>query len=489
MGKKHSWGDESQFHGTKKETTQQPQGSAGGWQASEQARTLAHFAYTLRLSDLSEDVIHHTILVIRDTIGVMLAGATLPEVNGLAERANVLSAPGHASLMGRRETWSPPFAALVNGAGAVSLELDEGSQYAINHPSVHIFPAALALAEEMGTPGTELIEAFVAGYEVAVRVGRATHLRDAVHPFGTHAIIGAAATAARLMGLGEEPMAQALDLAAGLCIASSQTAANAGASVRNLVTGLTNHNGLLAPVLIRAGYTGEPGALNVIFGKILGDSFAEGRIGEDLGKEFYITKNYFKLHACSRWNHAPIQAMASLMERSSFDPHEVDKITVWTYDPATRLSWNKPVNGYAAKHSIPFNVAVRVVRKSNDLEVYSAEVVSDPLIQDMASRIEVREDRALTAMLPHVRPARVQVTLRNGKVLEERIDRPQGGFDNPYPEETLLQKFRRLALTVIPGDLVGELEEKIADLRGLENVRALSVLLQGGKSGRTAARR
>jgi 2-methylcitrate dehydratase PrpD len=140
------------------------------------------------------------------------------------------------------------------------------------------------------------------------------------------------------------------------------------------------------------------------------------------------------------------------------------------------------VNGYAAKHSIPFNVAVRVVRKSNDLEVYSDEVVSDPLIQDMASRIEVREDRALTAMLPHVRPARVQVTLRNGKVLEERIDRPQGGFDSPYPEETLLQKFRRLALTVIPGDLVGELEEKIAALRGLENVRDLSLLLQGGKS-------
>jgi 2-methylcitrate dehydratase PrpD len=284
------------------------------------------------------------------------------------------------------------------------------------------------------------------------------------------------------MGLGEEAMAQALDLAAGLCIASSQTAANAGASVRNLVTGLTNHNGLLAPMLIRAGYSGEPGALNVIFGKILGDSFSEGRVGDDLGKEFYITKNYFKLHACSRWNHAPIQAMTSLMERSSFDPKEVDKITVWTYDPATRLSWNKPVNGYAAKHSIPFNVAVRVVRKSNDLEVYSDEAVSDPLIQELASRIEVREDRALTAMLPHVRPARVQVTLRNGKVLEERVDRPQGGFDNPYSEEQLLQKFRRLALTVIPGDRVGELEKKIAALPGLGKVRDLSLLLQGGDS-------
>jgi 2-methylcitrate dehydratase PrpD len=459
------------------------------WQASEAAIKLAHFANRIGLSDLSDKVIKHTIRVVRDTIGVMLAGARLPEVSGLAEMGKVLSAPGHASLMGRRETWSPHFAALVNGAGAVSLELDEGSQYAINHPSVHIFPAALALAEEMGKSGADLIEAFVAGYEVAVRVGKATHLRDPVHPFGTHAIIGAAATAARLMGLDEEHMAQALDLAAGICIASSQTAANAGASVRNLVTGMTNHNGLLAPMLIRAGHTGEPGALNVVFGRILGDSFAEDHLGDDLGEEFYITRNYFKLYACSRWNHAPIQAMSSLMERSFFEPQEVEKITVWTYDPATRLSWNKPVNGYAAKHSIPFNVAARVVRKSNDLDVYSDEAVSDALIRDMASRIEVREDRALTAMLPHVRPARVQVTLRSGKVLEERIDRPQGGFDNPYPEEELLRKFRRLALTVIPGDAVEELESRIVALPGLANVRDLSPLLQGGNSGRAKSTR
>jgi 2-methylcitrate dehydratase PrpD len=483
MAMRDAGASEEECPGGEKETWRTLESVPREWRASGTARKLAHFANRIGISDLSEKVIEHTIRVIRDTIGVMLAGGTLPEVNGLAEMGKVLSAPGRASLMGRRQTWSPHFAALVNGAGAVSLELDEGSQYAINHPSVHIFPGALALAEEMGKSGAELIEAFVAGYEVAVRVGKATHLRDSVHPFGTHAIIGCAATAARLIGLDEEPMAQALDLAAGLCIASSQTAANSGASVRNLVTGLTNHHGLLAPMLIRAGHTGEPGALNVVFGRILGDSFSEDRLGDDLGEEFYITRNYFKLYACSRWNHAPIEAMSSLMERSFFKPEEVEKITVWTYDPATRLSWNDPVNGYAAKHSIPFNVAVRVVRKSNELDVYSDEVVSDPLIQDMASRVEVREDRALTAMLPHVRPARVQVTLRSGKVLEERIDRPQGGFDNPYPEDELSRKFRRLALTVIPGHVVEELERSIVSLPELENVRALSPLLQGGNPG------
>ncbi len=279
---------------------------------------LAVFTHDLSFSDLSQQVIGHTLHVIRDTLGTMLAGATLPEVRGLAEMVNRLGGLGRATLMGRQQTASPNFAALVNGTGAVSLELDEGNQYAINHPAVHIFPAALALAEELKRSGAELLTAFVAGYEVAVRVGRATHLREAVHPFGTHAIIGTAAAASRLLRLDIEEIVQALNLAAGICIASSQTAANAGASVRNLATGLTNHNGLLAPILVRAGFTGEPGSFNVVFGQILGDSFKDKRLGDDLGQEFYITRNYFKLRACSRWNHAPIEAMARIAFEKAF---------------------------------------------------------------------------------------------------------------------------------------------------------------------------
>ena len=446
---------------------------------SEVTKKLAQFVHDLCISDMSEQVISHTARVIRDTLGTMLAGAARPEVRGLAEKANALGGPGRSTLMGRRETTTPHFAALVNGTGAVSLELDEGNQYAINHPAVHIFPAALALAEELKRSGAELLTAFVAGYEVAVRVGRATHLREAVHPFGTHAIIGTAAAASRLLRLDIEEIVQALNLAAGICIASSQTAANAGASVRNLATGLTNHNGLLAPILVRAGFTGEPGSFNVVFGQILGDSFKEKGLGDDLGQEFYITRNYFKLRACSRWNHAPIEAMARLLSRKPFKPEDVERITVWTYDPATRLSWSNPVNGYAGKHSIPYNVAVRLVLGHNDLEAYSEAAVSNPQVQEISRRVTVREDPKLTAMLPDVRPARVQVKLKNGSKLTETVERPPGGFDNPYTEEDLLKKFRRLAGMTLTERAVPDLEKTIERLPDLDDVTRLSSLLQG----------
>jgi 2-methylcitrate dehydratase PrpD len=459
-----------------------PNNSGTAWKASGLAYTLGEFTNSLRFDKLSEEVIHHATLIIRDTIGTMLAGATLPEIKNLAQMGGWVNGPGNATLMGCQHSSSPHFAALVNGTGAVSLELDEGNQFAINHPSVHIFPTALALAEERNLSGQELLTAFTAGYEVAVRVGRATHLRWLVHPFGTHAILGAAACASRLLGLDVPQTAKALDISAGMCIASSQTAANSGASVRNLATGLTNHNGLLAPVFVQAGFTGEPAALNVVFGKILGDSFEEESVCRDLGSKFYLTQNYFKIHACSRWNHAPIEAMAKVMANASFQVEDVDKITVWTYDPATRLSWNDPVNGYAAKHSIPYNVAARLVRRSNDLTVYSDEVVNDPQVRAVAQKVSVQEDPNLTAMLPDVRPARVEVKLLSGDTFMETVERPIGGFDRPFSEDVLADKFRRLAGMILPPSSISSLEQMIASLPDLEDVRMLSPLLRGAMS-------
>ena len=463
----------------RKKQAYSPKDTGAAWRASNLAETLAEFTHRLRFDMLPKDVIQHSLLIIRDTIGAMLAGATLFEIKNLVQAGRFMSGPGNATLMGCQGSISPYFAALVNGTGAVTLELDEGNQFAVNHPSVHIFPAALALSEDLKLSGKELLTAFVAGYEVAVRVGRATHLRWPVHPFGTHTIIGAAACASKLLGLDVAQTAMSLDLAAGMCIASSQTAANSGATVRNLVTGLTNHNGLLAPVLIQAGFTGEPAALNVVFGEILGDSFEEKDLGRDLGVKFYIAQNYFKIHACSRWNHAPIEAMTKLMASHSFQIEDVDQITVWTYDPATRLSWNEPVNGNAAKHSIPYNVAVRLVRKSNDLTVYSEEVVSDPLVRSVAQKVKVLEDPALTAMLPEVRPARVEVKLFSGDIYTETVMRPIGGFDKPYSEDQLADKFRRLAGMILPLDSICTLEQMLGSLPELEDVRRLSPLLRG----------
>jgi len=446
---------------------------------SETARALANLALSLRFDQIPPEVLAHAKLIVRDTLGVMLAGSRLPEIRELARLAPTLGA-GTSTLFGTRLKAASHIAALVNGTGGVSLELDEGNQFAINHPSVHIMPALWALAEELDCSGAAFLEAFVAAYEIAVRVGRATTLRDPVHPFGTHAIVGTAVGAARLLGLDADMTARAIELSAGLPIASSQMAANSGASVRNLYTGFTNHNGLLAARLALAGFCGEPGALESVFGAVLGERFeiaTEPRFGA-----FFINRNYFKIHACSRWNHAPIEAVAEIRARNAFALADVASIEVFTYDPATRLGGTAVANAYAAKHSIAFNVAARLAFGSNAFDVYTDENVRDPIVVALLGKVAVNEDKALTALLPGIRAARVEIGLTSGQRFQARSDRPVGGFDNPLSADELRAKFRTLADQAIRPDAAEALVQEIETLETAVSLRNVAGLSGAGSS-------
>jgi 2-methylcitrate dehydratase PrpD len=427
----------------------------------------------LRLHDVRTEAIDHAKVVVRDTLGTMLAGIAQPEIAAAATAAGGIGGPGAATVAGSGVRTTPHVAALVNATAAVTLELDEGNQFAVNHPSVHVLPAALAIGEDCGATGTQVLEAFIAGYETTVRLGGATRLRDAVHPFGTTAVVGAAAAAAKLHGLGPESIAAVLRLAAGMSIASSQSAANAGASVRNLCTGLTAHNGVLAVALHAAGFTGEPEAFERVFGHVLGTGWSEwDPEGEEAA--LFLTRNYFKLHACSRWNHAPIEAAAELMAEGSFAVADIDRVIVWTYDPAVRLAGREPANAYAAKHSIPFNVAARMLLGTNDLDIYTDQIVADPVVRRLTRQVEVREDVALTRLLPDVRAARVEVVLADGQTREVRVDAAPGGFDNPYDEQLLEAKFRRLAGRTLTDDGVAGILDACRRLDALADVRELT---------------
>jgi 2-methylcitrate dehydratase PrpD len=422
----------------------------------------------------------HALKIVRDTIGCMIAGAGLPELDGLRRRAGAFGG-GQSSAIGVTGGLNPQAAAMINAMAGVSLELDEGCQFATNHFAVHVLPAALAVAEEHDSTGAEFLAAFMAGYDVAAWFGHATRLRDGVHPFGTHAIVGAAAASARLRRFDADATAAAIDMASGMALASSQTAANAGASVRNFVTGLTAHNGVLAPMLVEAGLTAEPDAFSAVFGRILGDAFDPARPGGLPGHSTYLTRNYFKVHACSRWNHAPIEATAAAMAQRLLPPSDIERVIVWTFDPATRLAWRDPVNAFAAKHSIPFNVAVRLVKGTNGREAYTAATVGDPVTRSLAERVEVREDPAYTRLVPSIRPARVEISLRDGTTVIEECRVAPGGFDRPFPDAILAEKFRSLAALGLGADQVRDCELLIAALPSLPSVRPLGAILRGAR--------
>ncbi len=440
---------------------------------------LADYMHGLDVARLSAVHIDHAQLVISDTLGTILGGAPLPEIRALHGQSASLGGNGPCTIIGGSASVAAPAAAMINTMAGISLELDEGSQFATNHPAIHILPAALAVGEAEKSSGQALITALVGGYEIAARIGRATRLRKPVHPFGTHAICGAAAASAKLMGLDPPHIAAAIEIAAGLAISSSQTAANAGASVRNAAAGATAANGVTAAILARAGVTGEAAALEKVFGEILGDGFKTEGICEGLGDDApFIMRNYFKIYACSRWNHAPIEAAQVACGGKRFAARDIAAVTVWTYSPATRLNWQEPANGYAAKHSIPYNVAAQIARGVNDLSAYTDDAVNDANVRALALKTTVIEDPEFTALVPDVRAARVDITLTGGDVLSGTVHRARGGFDNPFAGGVLMAKFRTLAaLTLAPARIV-TLEEAISQLPTASDTRQLMACMQ-----------
>jgi 2-methylcitrate dehydratase PrpD len=300
------------------------------------------------------------------------------------------------------------------------------------------------------------------------------HLRREVHPFGTAMACGAAAGVARLRGLDARTTEQAVLIAAGLAPASTQRSATSGATVRNVFTGVCNANGVLAVELARTGTTGDDRALETVFGEVLGNSFDVERLDEQLGELRYLTGGYFKLHACSRWNHAPIEATEALLAQAAVSPDDLAAVEVATYAFATRLDGRDVANGFAGKHSIPYNVATRIVRRDNGVAAYTDEAAADPAVRDVMARVSVVEDPEMTAAAPAVRGARVTLRLRDGRTVTATENHPPGGADRPYPAEALHEKHRALLARALDDDGVRAVLDWCAALPTAGSVRGLA---------------
>jgi len=132
---------------------------------------LARLARRVRFDELTASTVRAAKAVVLDTLGAVLEGSRLDENAKLADLAAERSGHRTATLIGRARKVEPMFAALANATAGVALEMDEGNRWGGGHPSIHVLPAALAVAEELLADGPRFIEALVAGYEITSRLG------------------------------------------------------------------------------------------------------------------------------------------------------------------------------------------------------------------------------------------------------------------------------------------------------------------------------
>jgi len=427
--------------------------------------------------DLPEEVVHRSREVLADTLAVIAAGAQEEEMKALGQRLERGRDKGTAAMIGAQTRTEPGKAALFNGTAGTFLELDEGNQFGRGHPAIHVVPAALAMAEEHHLPGRDLLTALVLGYEVGTRIGIACKIRMSMHPHGTWGTVGAAVAVGKLMGYDQGRMKEIINVSSSLGLATSRRTMLEGGTVRNVYAGVSGQMGILAHDLVESGFTGEADGLNTVYGSVVSDTFREEIITEELGRRFEIARNYFKVHACCRYNHGTLDALEQIMAGKAFKPEDIERVDVETYSLAAQLCDQKPQNMLAAKFSIPFAVATTLVHGSTGTGSFRPEAVQLPSVKDLAGRVFVKEDPEFTAMMPARRPSRVKVTLKSGERLEAEVTMNKGDFEDPYGTADLEKKYHSLADPVWGHEKAMEIRSHVMAFEKVKDVTQVTSLI------------
>lgn len=444
----------------------------------QQIERLAQFVAQTQLDDIPGPVQQHAKLVVLDTLGVILAGSERPEVRHLRERLAGTAGSGATVLARGWPTHDPRTAALLNGIAGRTIELCEGLRLVTGQAALQILPGVLATAESAPGSGREMLTAFILGYDVAARLGFAFTPRPLAHQNGQAMLLAAAAAGARLRGLDAAGVSRAMRIATTLVLTPSYTNAVAGATALNVAGGMSGFACALAPELVLAGFEAQDDAIEEALGNLVGNGFRPDGLLDELGTRWEITRNYFRLYACCNPIHPALDSLKAVLATLRPQPDDIERIDVATYRFASMMRNPDPPNYFASKYSLPHAAAVMVVKGDADHASIDDAALRDPAITALRHRVHVTEDAAMSAVTPRLRPARVTVTLKDGRHSTHACESHRGDFQQPFEESEIREKFHELAGLVLTNEGVGKVEEAVDRCERWTDVRDLTGALR-----------
>jgi 2-methylcitrate dehydratase PrpD len=439
---------------------------------------LARFVAETTLEQVPLEVQRYAKLVVLDTIGVILAGASRPEVRGLRERLNATAGTGATVFAPGWPAGDPRTAAMLNGIAGRSIELGEGNRYVSYQGAMQILPGLLSVGEWERRSGREILSALILGYDAGARLGAAMKTRPLAHQNGQAALLGAAAAGSRLRARAAPDPRRAPRPPATLVLTPSYNNAVAGATTLNVAGGMSGFVLGLAPDLALAGFTAQDDAIEEALSSLVGDGFAPAGVLEQLGIRWEITRNWLRLRACCNPIYAALDALEEAIAALGAKGEDIERIDIATFEFAAVMRNPDPPNYFASKYSLPHVAACLAVRGSAGHEAVDDSALQDPEIAALRHRIHVSADPALTAKVPASKPARVTVSLKDGRQATRSCDSPRGDCLNPYDASEIRQKFRQLASTALTSRGLDEVERAIDRLEHWTSASELVDLLR-----------
>ena len=415
---------------------------------------------------LPPEVGHHAKRALIDWFSALFPGTVQAPGPNLMRAHSQELGYGKSSLPGMQTTALPGTAAWINGSISHAVEFDDIFRDAVYHPGCPTIAAALAVAEDRGSSGADLLKAITIGYEISTRIGVAvqpSHYRF-FHTTGTVGCFGgAAAVAALLDGSNRDVMRHALATAATFA-SGLQQAFRSDSMTKALHAGHAAWVGVTAGTGAAHGVTG---ALDILegeagFGAAMSVEPKWDRATAELGERYNIKAITQKNHGCCGHTFAAIDAMLDIRAQHKIDASQIEFVTVDTYKTALDVTGNfEPRTAFEAKFSLPYVVSHALLHGAVRLSAFSEERLADAEIRRLMAKITLNNDPELSAKFPGMRAARIKVTLKDGQVIEQFAPYRKGDPEAPLTDADLNDKFMELAAPVIGSDLARALLDKL----------------------------
>ena len=393
----------------------------------------ARWAVGWRSQPIPAEVAHHARRAVIDWHAALYPGSVVPP----------------ATLLKRAlPTTDARTVALINGAAAHAVEVDDIYRDGIYHPGAPTIAAAHALGFER----PNFLRAVIVGYEISTRIGalmgRAHY--QYWHNTGTIGCFGAAAAAAEILSLSEKQFAHALATVATFA-AALQQAFRMDSMSKPLHAGRAAEAGVTAALAAREGVTGSLDILEgeAGFGRAMGDNPDWERALVGLGRDFHITRMTFKNHACCGHTFAAIDGALALQSKMGVRPGEIERVDIGTYRAGVEVAhYGEPRTPAEARFSLRYVVATALTHGSVRLADFEPARMNDPATRALMRKVVPSVDAELDATFPGQRAARVAITARGRR---EELLQPtrKGDPDLPLTDAELEEKYMELAAPVI----------------------------------------
>jgi len=466
---------------------------------------VARFIIATKSRRIPADVMRLGKRSILDGLGLALAGNAAE--SGRLVRAYlaklVRSTARGCTVIGTNLKLPARFAAFANGIAIHADDYDD-TQLAVakdrvygllTHPTAPALPPALALGEQDDRSGLDVLTAYQIAVEVETKIAEAINPRHYDHGFhstATMGAIGAAAAAARLMGLDLEQTRRALGIAASQ---SAGLRENFGTMTKPFHPGRSAESGIVAAEFAAMGWTATPIVLEAGRGffQAAGGGYEAQAIKGKLGNPwtFAFPGVSIKPHPSGSLTHPGMGLMLDLIRAHDIRPEQVKRVRVGTNrHMPNALIHHRPTDELQAKFSMEFCMAILLLDRKAGLAEFTDEVVNRRDVRQMIEKVQFGVHPQAEAAGYEKMTTIIDIELEDGRTIDGRADFGKGSPANPMSDDELAAKFRECAAW---GGLPKPNAEKIVDvvfnLEKLKSIRELTRLLAIGGSATARKRR